>query len=175
VATAEGIDHSATVIRVPVPDATPPVRALVAGGLQLSATTLDRLENAGIGSYADIRRQGGLAGVAALADADPSEVQRLDALTELDRLTADPVEATALLALGYDSVIAIAETPWNAFLTAVSPDADGENAGQGEGEPARQISYKRAVQLRAAAQAQAGALDMMLAGIAADLANGFAP
>ena len=113
------------------------------------------------------------AGVPALADADPNEVRRLDALTELDRLTADPVEASALLALGYDSVIAIADTPWNTFLTAVAPQPEGQGVDHQDGEGGQFLSYERAVKLRAAAQAQAGALDILLAGIASDLANGF--
>jgi hypothetical protein len=172
--TGDGADAAAAVIRVPMPAAAPSVRALAADGhVQLSAATLDRLDTAGIGSYADIRRGGGLAGVPALADADPNEVRRLDALTELDRLTADPVEASALLALGYDSVIAIADTPWNTFLTAAAPQPEGQGADHQEGEGRQFLSYERAVKLRAAAQAQAGALDILLAGIAADLANGF--
>ena len=170
----DGADAAAGVIRVPMPAAAPSVRALAADGhVQLSAATLERLDTAGIGSYADIRRGGGLAGVPALADADPNEVRRLDALTELDRLTADPVEASALLALGYDSVIAIADTPWNTFLTAVAPQPEGQGVDHQHGEGGQFLSYERAVKLRAAAQAQAGALDILLAGIASDLANGF--
>jgi hypothetical protein len=167
----DGADPAATVVRVPVPSTAPILRALAADGhVELSAATLDRLDSAGIASYADIRRRGGLGGVPALADADPNEVRRLDALTELDRLTADPVEATTLLGLGYDSVIAVADTPWNAFLTAAAPQRDGESDGGGR---TPLLSYERAAELRAAAQAQAGALDILLAGIASDLANGF--
>jgi len=172
--TGDGADTAAAVIRVPMPTTAPSVRALAADGhVQLSAPTLDRLDTAGIGSYADIRRGGGLAGVPAFADADPNEVRRLDALTELDRLTADPMEASALLALGYDSVIAIADTPWNTFLSAVAPQPDDQGVDHQDGEGGRFLSYERAVKLRAAAQAQAGVLDILLAGIAADLANGF--
>ncbi|WP_328324079.1 hypothetical protein OHA70_32400 [Kribbella sp. NBC_00382] len=143
-----------TEVRVPVP--TPPdLEALVtAGHFQLTPGTLDILATAGIAGYADIRRRGGVAG---LQDLDAGDARTLDALTELDLLTPDPVEASSLLALDYTSVGAIAATPWGRFLA----------------HTADQLPAERAVALRTSAQAQVGMLDLLLAGQAADLANGF--
>jgi hypothetical protein len=143
-----------TEVRVPLP--TPPdLQALVtAGHLQLAPGTLDILTAAGVAGYADIRRRGG---VAELPDLDPDDARKLNALTDLDLLTADPTEATTLLALDYDSVRAIAATPWGRFLART----------------ADQLPTDRAVVLRTSAEAQVGMLDLLLAGQATDLANGF--
>jgi len=81
-------------------------------------------------------------------------------------LTPDPAEAATLLELSYLGLRAVAETPWGRFLADVAAPSDGEPS------PGR-LPYDRAVQLRAAAQAQAGLLDSLLAGYGTDLANGF--
>jgi hypothetical protein len=135
--------------------APPDLAALVTEGhLQLTPGALDILTTAGIASYADIRRRGGVAG---LQELDADDARKLEALTELDLLTPDPIEASALLALDYTSVEAIAATPWGRFLAHTT----------------EQLSAERAVALRTGAQAQIGMLDLLLAGQAADLANGF--
>ncbi|MEV8376008.1 hypothetical protein AB0P21_24935 [Kribbella sp. NPDC056861] len=144
-----------TEVRVPMP-APPDLQALVtAGHLQLAPGTLDILTAAGVAGYADIRRRGGVTDLA--NDLDPDDARKLNALTELDLLTTDPTEASTLLALDYDSVGAIAATPWGRFLA----------------HTADQLPTERAVLLRTSAQAQVGMLDLLLAGQAADLANGF--
>ena len=141
-------------VRVPVP-APPDLRALVtAGHLHLAPGTVDVLTAAGVAGFADIRRRGG---VTDLPDLDPDDGRLLDALTRLDLLTSDPAEATALLALDYDGVAAIAATPRGRFLARTGD----------------QLLPDRAVLLHASAEAQVGMLDLLLAGQATDLANGF--
>ncbi len=169
----QGIDplrQGIIAIRVPIPDAVPTLQALAENGaLELSADVLDRLGTVGVRSYADIRRRGGLAGIRELADLDAATVRQLDALADLDRLTPNSDEAATLLQHRYESVAAIADAPWGAFLAQVAQQEGGPAGG------APKLAYDRAVGLRAAAEAQRGALDMLLAGYASDLANGFKP
>jgi len=160
-----------TDVRVPVPDAAPGLRSLVSDGhLQVTPQTLDRLEAAGIGGYAEIRRRGGLAALTGpngpLSELDHDDAHRLAALTELDLLTPDPGEAATLLGLSYPGLRAVAEAPWGRFLAEVAAPADGE-------QPEGRLPYHRAVALRAAAAAHAGRLDSLLVGYGTDLANGF--
>src|SRR5680860_1277441 len=158
-------------VGVALPDPAPGLRSLASDGhLQVAPETLDRLEAVGIGGYAEIRRRGGLAALTGpngpLTGLDPDDAHRLDALTELDLLTSDPGEAAALLGLSYPGLRAVAETPWGRFLAEVAVPRDGE-------QPEGRLPYDRAVRLRAAAEAQAGLLDSLLAGYGTDLANGF--
>jgi hypothetical protein len=161
-------------VRVPIPDPSTGLReSLAAGHHEFAATTLDRLEAAGITGFAELRRRGGLAALTApggnpeLAGLDPDDVRRLDALTELDLLTPEPAEAAVMLQLRYQSVRALASTPWRRFLSEVADAEDPDTPPD-----ARRLTRERAVQLRAAAQAQVGLLDMLLTGHATDFANG---
>jgi hypothetical protein len=159
-------DPVATVVRVPWPATSADLGALAADGrLDLPDDTIERLRTAGITTFADVRRAGGTGRIDALGDAEPAAVRQLAALADLDRVTPEPVVAAALLSSGYESVIAIADAPWAAFVTTMAPaDEQGED----------RLTNEQAVRLRAAAQAQVGYLDLLMAGVAADLANGSA-
>lgn len=122
--------------------------------LALSPEALTVLDEAGVRSFADIRRRGGAQTLLDIAQLDAGEIHALHARTEMDRITADPVEATAL-AEHFDSVIAIADTTRAAFVAAT------------DGMPAQ-----RALELHTAARAQAQLLDLLLSGQAVDVVNG---
>jgi hypothetical protein len=161
-----GAELAASDVRTPTPASARTFRSMMlAGTLTLSDTTLASLDTAGIAGYADIRRRGGLTGI---PDIDVEEATRLVALADLDRLTPDPTEADMLLKLDYPSVLAIAETPWRTFLNSTTQS----NGLPGEQEPGH-LTRARAIELRNSAEAQIGLLDMLLAGWASDLANGF--
>jgi hypothetical protein len=155
------------VVKVPLPPVVSTLQQLSESGhLQLSDAALDALGAAGLHTYADIRRRGGAAALADLADLDHADVAALSAHTEMDRISDDPDE-TAALARRFDSIIAIADTPQRAFLAAVAvPDGVADQPDD------TGVSRARAVELQAAARAQTQLLDMLVAGAAADLANG---
>ena len=115
-----------------------------------------------IRSLADIRRLGGLKRIAELRDLDLTVMSRLDAFADLDRLSEDLSEISALLDLQYDSVAAIADATRSEFVASMSTSEAG-------------LSARRAAELHVAAQAQTEMLDLMFAGIALDFANGIRP
>lgn len=158
-------DQPAAVVRIPWPATSGNLGGLVDDGrLSLPSAVIERMRAAGITTLADVRRAGGVARIDALAGADPATVRRLAAFADLDRVTAEPAVVAALMESGYESVIAIANTPWNAFVSGMAPPGARDDA-----------AYERAVRLRAAAQAQVGYLDLLATAVAADLANGAQP
>ncbi len=144
---------------------TQPTLQQVAGNRRVQVpdavlTVLDK--KYGIRSLADIRRMGGLGRIAELRKQDSAAAARLDALADLDRLSNDLTETTALIDHRYDSVLAIAETSRKDFITAMTTN--------GATFPA-----VRAAALHVAAKAQADILDQISAGIAVDFASGIRP
>lgn len=150
-----------TVVRVQIPSAIPALGDLRdRPGVELTDHTLETLTAAGIATFADIRRAGGLAGTPIADELDEADVHTLEALTEMDRICTDPAELTHL-ARHYSTVIGIADTPQDAFVATVSDDDH--------------VDRSRAVELHSAARAQTDILDMLLAGITASVFDGLAP
>jgi len=151
-------------IRISFPDAQPTLRRL--GGnsrIGLPDAILETLEKKhGIQSLADIRRIGGLGRIQELRAHDSAAALRLDALADLDRLSGDLNETSALLDRRYDSVVAIASASRKEFVAAMS-------TGKGT------LIERRATELHIAAKAQVDILDQIFAGIAIDAANGIRP
>jgi hypothetical protein len=152
------------IVRLSLPDAQPTLKQLRADGrIEVPDAILQTLEEAhGIRSFADIRRRGGLNRIAELGTFDSAAVRRLDALADLDRLSSDLNETSALLQHRYDSVAAIAETTRSEFIGMMSATGVG-------------FSERRAAELHVAAKAQTDILDQIFAGIAIDFANGIRP
>lgn len=150
-------------IRLSLP-AAPTVRQLRGDGrIDVPEAVLQTLEQThGIRSLADIRRRGGVSRIAELRALDSAAVHRLDALADLDRLSSDLNETSALLEHRYDSVAAIAEAPRTEFIASMSANGGG-------------FSERRATELHVAAKAQTDILDQIFAGIAIDFANGIRP
>lgn len=105
---------------------------------------------------------GGLDRIAELRAHDSAATLRLDALADLDRLSGDLNETSALLDHRYDSVAAIAVASRKEFVASLSTT-------QGT------FTEKRATELHVAAKAQTDLLDQIYAGIAIDAANGIRP
>lgn len=151
-------------VRVPLPNAQPGLRLLSREHrLDLPETLLQLLEERhGIKTLADIRRRGGLSRIAELRALDLSAIPHLDALADLDRLSNDLKETTALLTQRYTGVATIADTPRREFIAAMSVAETG-------------FSPRRATELHVAAKAQTALLDQMFLGGAIDVANGMRP
>jgi hypothetical protein len=149
-------------VRVLLPGVDPTLQQLRRDGhIEVPDEVLEMIEQtAGIRSFADIRRRGGLGRIKTLKGLDSSVIRYLDALADLDRLSSDPNETSVLLAHRFDSVLAIAETPRKEFIAAVGAHEAG-------------LSDVRATQLHVAAKAQTDFLAQVFAGIASDSANGF--
>ena len=148
------------VIRVALPNPTPTLRQLSGEGqIDVPGAVLRTLEEThGIRSFSDIRRRGGIGGLAGSETLDPAVVSRLDALADLDRLSSNMVETTLLIERHFASVLAIAEAPRRDFVAA--------SAGHGG-----RIDEQRAGELHIAARAQSDLLTQMYLGAAADHAR----
>ena len=150
-------------VRVTIPDALAPLQQLGADGhLDVPAELLLQLsEQHGVNTLADIRRRGGLNRVQTLREMNDPAIQRLDALADLERLSGDLGEISALISRQYDSVLSIAETPRTEFVASLT---GGD-----------QFSEQRATELHIAAQAQADLLNQLFTGLLADFARGVQP
>ena len=150
-----------TTLTVHIPSAIPALGDLRDRlGVELTDHTLETLTAAGISTFADIRRTGGLAGTPIADELDEADMHTLEALTEMDRICTDPAELTHL-ARHYSTVIGIADTPQDTFVATVS---EGDH-----------VDRSRAVELHSAARAQTDILDILLTGIAASVFDGLAP
>ncbi len=127
--------------------------------LELSADVLQILEqSAGIRTFADIRRRGGIVRVEGLRDLDPGIAHHLDALANLDLLSSNINETKLLIERRYPSVAAIAEAPRSEFVAALSADRE-------------RVSERRATELHISATAQVDMLGQIIIGLAADAAR----
>lgn len=129
------------------------------GGLQASPAIVKWLKGKGIGTLADIRRSGGLSKVADAPAADLATIRRLEALADLDRISASVPANTTLLDKGYDSVLAIAAAPRSEFISRVSDDKTA-------------LTTKESARLHVMATTQTELLNNILMRMAADRANG---
>src|SRR5260370_4535271 len=147
-------------IRVPIPK--PPTLTLseLATTLRLKfpQQLLPVLAKHGISSLVDIREAGGISHIEGLpVAAAPSAVPTLEAHANLTTLSSDVQFNNALIERGYTSIDAIANASRADFISAV-----GERIGD-----------VQAAKAYVAARAQTRYLDNVLAGVRADLANGF--
>ena len=94
--------------------------------------------------------------------ADLATIRRLDALADLDRISASAQVSTVLVEKGYDSVLAVAGVPRSEFVSQVGDATTG-------------VSAAAATTLHVMATAQADILNNILIALAADKANGFTP
>ena len=158
-------DASAVVsVRVSLPSVDPTLQQLRdAGHIDMPSEFIDMLEQKhAIRSLADIRRRGGLSRIPKLRALDVAATRRLDALADLDRLSSDLNETSALLDHHYDSVFAIATASRREFIALMTANRAG-------------FSERRAIELHVAAKAQTDILDQIFAGIAIDFAAGIRP
>jgi hypothetical protein len=118
------------------------------------------IDRQNIRTFADIRRKGGFHQLADLPETDPVFIRRLASLADLDRISPDIAMSDAFIEKGFDSVLAIADTPPSEFIGKVS---NGDGA----------ISALEANRLHLMASAQTHLLNNLLTGEAANRANGF--
>jgi Tc toxin complex TcA C-terminal TcB-binding domain/ABC toxin N-terminal region len=141
---------------------TPPTPTLTelatATRLQLPPPLLPALAKSGIYTLADIRTAGGIGHLEGLPVApDHPAVQTLEAHANLSTLSPDVQLNATLVAQGYTSTLAIAETLRTDFVAAMHD----------------QIGDVKAAQVHVVARAQTDYLNNLLTGLRADQANGF--
>ncbi len=160
-------NESAVVLAIPPPIPAPTLQQMRDGGrIDLPDDTLQTLDRAfGVRTLADIRRIGGLVNDPKASLLDSAVVRRLDAFADLDRLTENASEADALLQHNYESVLAIVDTPISTFVSSLSPPASVNSEIN--------LTDTRVLELHVAAKAQSDLMSLMLAGMAADSANGY--
>ena len=118
------------------------------------------VEEQGIRTLADMRRNGGLSTMAGLPKSNPSLIHKIAALADLDRISPDLAVSHALLDKKFESVSTIAHTPQSEFVARM---ARGDGA----------LNELEAEKLHVAATAQTRLLDNMLVERAVNIANGF--
>lgn len=154
-------DREVVIVKIKIPKA--PVSSvddhLTALAMTAPAAVVTWLKSKKIATLADIRRTGGLARLPDAPAPDLGLLRTLDALADLDRISASISTSKALIDKGYDSVLAIADASLSEFTSLVrsgptsATDAD-------------------ATQLHVNATTQTALLNNILMGIAADRANG---
>jgi hypothetical protein len=146
-------------VTVPKPQA-PSLETLQRDGqLEIPAELLTYLRAQAINTFTDIRRRGGLSRLANLPQVNPTAIRNLESLADLDRISLD-VQVNVALLDKYDSVLAIADTPFSEFVSIASRNEIG-------------LTALKAAQLHINARTQTDLLNNLLAGIAANQANGF--
>jgi len=145
---------------LPALQAQPFEEQLLAAQLQAPPELLKWLKTEEINTFADIRRKGGLRQLADLPQVAPTIVHQIEALADLDRVSSTVQVNKALMDKGYDSVLAIAGAPYSEFISHAS-DANST------------LTPLEAAQLHVIATIQTNLLNTILAGMAADSANGF--
>jgi hypothetical protein len=113
-----------------------------------------------IKTFADIRLKGGINRLPDFPQLDPDTLRKLESLVDLDRLSLNVVVSTVLIEKQYDSVLAIADTPYSEFVTAVKDSHE-------------ELTEIAAMKLHVMASAQTNFLNNMLVEMAANQANGF--
>lgn len=141
------IDKQREVFRTLLQGATPALQTYL--GVKLNIHTL-----------ADIRRKGGLSQLSDLPKDDPAFIRKLEALADLDRISPDVELTQVLLNKGYDSVLAVADAPYSEFISVVS-------------DQTTELTALETAKLHVMATVQTHLLNNILAGMAADIANGF--
>jgi|GEM_PF-1071593 len=147
-------------IKVPKPQVPSLEEQLQNAKLKAPPAILKWLIEKNIHTFADIRRKGGLSHFTDLPRVDPAMIHKLEALADLDRISPVVQVSNALLEKGYDSVLAIADVPYSEFISLVGD----EKAALTEMEVAR---------LHVMATVQTNLLNNILAGMVANIANGF--
>ena len=147
-------------ISAPKPRVPPLEEQLNDAQLQLPPAISNWLTGKGIASFADIRRKGGLRQVADAPGADPALISTLDSLADLDRISTSVQVSKAVLDKGYDSVLAIADSPRLEFVSLVWDEKS-------------MLTEIEVAKLHVMATVQVQLLNNILAGMAADIANGF--
>lgn len=117
-------------------------------------------ETQNIQTLADIRRKGGLSHLADLPQVEPAVIRTLEALADLDRVSSDVQVSRRLLDKGYDSVLAIADTPYSQFIDLVSDEKTA-------------LTQMDVATLHVMSTVQTSLLNNILTGMAANIANGF--
>ena len=145
------------VLPAPPPIPSPPITELASSaGIALPEELMSTLAARGIQTVADLRAAGGLGNLPGIVALDQPEVRALRAHVDLLRLSTDTRVHTAFIAAGFESVAAVGAAPRVAAMAAVAPIIGDYKAGR----------------LHAEARAQTNVLKNVLAGIAADRANG---
>ena len=147
-------------VKVPKPRVPSLEDQLQDGKLRLPPAISTWLTSKGIQSLADIRRKGGLRQVADAPAGDSALIRQIDALADLDRISASVQVSKAVLDKGYDSVLAIADAPRAEFVGLVRNEQSV-------------LTELEAAKLHVMATVQVQLLNNLLAGMAADIANGF--
>jgi hypothetical protein len=146
------------IVKVPKPEIDRQ-REQLAGVLREAPLELKTYLQQHIQTLADIRRMGGLSRLPDLPESGSAFIRKLEALADLDRISPDVAVSMALLDNEFDSVLAIADTPRSEFVFKVGR----ENVGLNELDAAK---------LHVMATVQTSLLNNILAGMAADVANG---
>ena len=128
--------------------------------LQAPPELLEWLKGKEISTFADIRRKGGLSHLPGLPETAPGIIHQIEALADLDRVSSAVQVNKVLLEKGYDSVLAIADAPYSEFISVVSD----ENAA---------LTPLESAKVHVIATIQTNLLNNILAGMAADISNGF--
>lgn len=149
-------------VDLPGPQAPPFEDQLQQAQLQTPPELLEWFRGQEIHALADIRRKGGLSHFANLPEVDPTIIRQLESLADLDRVSPTIQASKALLEKGFDSVLAIADAPRSEFINIFADRETGLTALEVAG-------------LHVMATVQTHLLNNILAGMAADTANGFQP
>jgi hypothetical protein len=147
-------------IKLPKPERPAFEEQLQQAEIPVPPELLEWLRAKGIGSFKDIRISGGLLHAANLPQVDPDILRALDSFADLDRVAFTVSVSKVLRDRGYDSVLAIADTPYSEFTRNVSPEATALTAVQ-------------VAKMHVMATVQTNLLNTLLTGMAADAANGF--
>lgn len=148
-------------VRLPGPTTSSLEEQLNEAQTEASPALLEWLRGQGIHALSDIRRRGGLTGSDGLQGFDPAQIQMLDSLADLDRVSSSTKISKELIDKGYGSVLDIALAPYSEFLARI---ASHEQEG---------LSQLETAKLHVMATVQTNLLNNLLTAIATDTANGF--
>lgn len=147
-------------VKLSTPEPAPFEEQLNSAQLQASPELIEWLRTNEINTFADIRRKGGLRQLEGLPQVEPALIHQIEALADLDRVSSTIQVNKGLLDKGYDSVLAIAGAPYSEFIGLVAD----ENST---------LTPLQAARVHVIATVQTNLLHTILAGLAADSANGF--